>query len=708
MKKKAISKIPYHTTVPVQEKYDYIAVSFLSTIKKEQHLMIEIYENSKDNVSIPLLRMAYTEKDWCMYFPKQDIWSCAGIIDACGRYIWETGIWGHNTKDRTYLSEGYKENIGDFFKSINNCYYNKDWTTCLVSLEDSIKVMRRERQIQNRQLALKKRMDNTPRIPDGLEQWADHTLFGSRHFIYYKRRGRYCTLACSCCGRVTSVATRRLETFEGQFEKVMLPPKQNEVGRCPACGNIGIYKAEGNMHPSYRETSSFFVAQSYKGTGAVIRYFRAEKDYQIEEAAEAGHTIMAGASEQISIIEVTRTYIEQGKKPRTDFHKMDYKGKTFWDDCNLYGMGNIPIKEGAVYPKSYAFLKGTILQYSGAGEYNKHVHTYNMAAYMETYIRFPEIEMFVKAKMFGIVEELLHSRFGVLVNDKAQNPYDMLGIYKSRLKYLSNSQGDIKLLKILQWERRVGAHWTDKAVQFLMYTEADRNKIMLVTSHMSMTQLINRIEKYSGCSIADDGEPCSNMIARLHHITVTYLDYLMMRHERGYDLSNTIYLFPKDLEAAHRKMADETNKAQMDKRNEEVAGKYPNIRRDYRKLRKQYFYEDETYTIRPAMSAEEIVAEGRELHHCVGGDTYLERHDTGEAYILFLRFKNTPKIPYVTVEIDSSSGRIKQWYGAHDKKPDEENLQKWLDAYILRLKCNTGGMIQGTLMAAGQGLANMA
>lgn len=125
MKKKAISKIPYYTTMPVQGKYDYIAVSFLSTINNEQHLMIEIYENSKDRVSVPLLRMTYTEKDWCMYFPKENLWNCAGIIDACGKYIWEkTGIWGktdiwrhRSTKDRTYFSEEYKESIGDFLKA---------------------------------------------------------------------------------------------------------------------------------------------------------------------------------------------------------------------------------------------------------------------------------------------------------------------------------------------------------------------------------------------------------------------------------------------------------------------------------------------------------------------------------------------------------------------------------------------------------------
>lgn len=33
--------------------------------------------------------------------------------------------------------------------------------------------------------------------------------------------------------------------------------------------------------------------------------------------------------------------------------------------------------------------------------------------------------------------------------------------------------------------------------------------------------------------------------------------------------------------------------------------------------------------------------EGRTLHHCVGGDTYLGRHDRGESYILMLRAQET-------------------------------------------------------------------
>lgn len=81
--------------------------------------------------------------------------------------------------------------------------------------------------------------------------------------------------------------------------------------------------------------------------------------------------------------------------------------------------------------------------------------------------------------------------------------------------------------------------------------------------------------------------------------------------------------------------------------------------------------------------------EGRLLHHCVGGDTYLGRHNTGKTYILMLRFKEEPDIPYITVEIDAKNPRILQWYGDKDKKPDEKNMQSWLNTWLMKLKTGT-------------------
>lgn len=127
----------------------------------------------------------------------------------------------------------------------------------------------------------------------------------------------------------------------------------------------------------------------------------------------------------------------------------------------------------------------------------------------------------------------------------------------------------------------------------------------------------------------------------------------------------------------------------MDKHLKEVAERYPEIRHVYRGLRNKYLYEDDKYIIRPARSAEEIVMEGRLLHHCVGGNTYLAKHNTGKTYILMLRFKEEPDVPYITVEIDAKNPRILQWYGDKDKKPDEKNMQLWLNTWLMKLKTGT-------------------
>ena len=81
--------------------------------------------------------------------------------------------------------------------------------------------------------------------------------------------------------------------------------------------------------------------------------------------------------------------------------------------------------------------------------------------------------------------------------------------------------------------------------------------------------------------------------------------------------------------------------------------------------------------------------EGRLLHHCVGGNTYLAKHNTGKTYILMLRFKEEPDIPYITVEIDAKNPRILQWYGDKDRKPDEKNMQSWLNTWLMKLKTGT-------------------
>lgn len=76
-----------------------------------------------------------------------------------------------------------------------------------------------------------------------------------------------------------------------------------------------------------------------------------------------------------------------------------------------------------------------------------------------------------------------------------------------------------------------------------------------------------------------------------------------MCHALGYDMTNTVRLFPRDLDAAHAKMVEESNKKETDIRIAQVCVRYPLIKKHYRRYRKQFYFEDGEFLIRPARDA---------------------------------------------------------------------------------------------------------
>lgn len=311
--------------------------------------------------------------------------------------------------------------------------------------------------------------------------------------------------------------------------------------------------------------------------------------------------------------------------------------------------------------------------------------------YMLRYIETPQIEMLVKMQLFGIVRELVEHGYGIVGNRSAKSPDAFLGIRKDKVKFLISKKGDEDILRILKMEKRMEKNWTEEQIVKLAEIGAEQDSLNLALQYMTIQKMLNTIEKYAGCEY---GTQCSHAMERLRHTATTYFDYLSMRAQLGYDLTNTVYQKPKNLELAHNKMAAEINKEEQDKKIKEKEERFPLIRKNYRSLRKRYLYEDENFIIRPARSAEEIIMEGRILHHCVGGDAYLKNHNEGKRIILMLRFKDRQNIPYITVEIDAGRIRIVQWYGANNNKPDKEHMGRWLDAYTTMLRCRHPGIME--------------
>ena len=580
------------------------------------------------------------------------------------------------TNETVWRKESWWEFIDQWQKDINREKYAE----------------KARRKYERRQQALKERGEQTPELPEErIASYADKIIFKDLHYLYYKKHGVRATVACSKCGGVSDERWKQGISYESQFEKLIQEPRMGDAGTCPMCGAIGKYLPQGRAKSFYRQTTHLFLGQRYKETGMVFRYIEVEKEWQLQQILGEKEPEMYSAYEEISGVEIARVYFEPGKKIQKDYQKHDpWAGKDFWDDCNLSGLSNITVKEGRILPETFHNMKGTFLQYSALEEFQRAAGIINPVDYLERYVQTPQIEMLVKMDLIHVVQELVKCHYGIVMDVDANRVEAFLGIRKERVKQLIDSQGDMDILTVMQMEKMMGQNWTDEQIGQLAEIDIDRNQIELAVEHMTIQKLLNRISKYAGCEY---GTGCSTAIGRLRTAKQIYFDYLTMRKVLGYDMNNTVYLFPRYLNAAHGVMVNEYNKKEADKRLLEVAVKYPLIKKHYRRLRKRFYYEDENFMIRPARNAEEIVMEGRILHHCVGGDTYLERHNKEKSIILFVRTAKEPEIPYITVEIDTKHLNILQWYGAHDKKPDQKNMDRWLNAYITRLECRRMGTV---------------
>lgn len=698
MRKKEIERIPYLGLKKISRKKDvkYIGVTAVKIVGNKKHLFLEVYKNKKESKMVPVVRIILTEKEFWNYFPKTEQWTRQKVEKdgGYGNYIWgeKAVTWEQIEKENVLQSTEDLERIKKFCKIKIPVYYEARWWQYIYKHEDDLataaRIDREHRKFVRRQEALKDRMSHTAKLPEKrILEYADRIYFQKEHHLYYKKYGSWTKIACSKCGGVTDARWRDGISYESQFQKHTEEPREGKSGKCPMCGAVGTYKCQGKIKGEYSKKINLFLGQRYKEDGAVLRYVEIEKAWTLGFIEGNDGPEMYNAAEELSGVEVARAYFEPGKKVQIDYHKHDlYRNEDFWDDCNLYGLANIDIKAAPIMPETYEELKNTIFRYSGLKEYDEQVQEVNPIRYLQNYQKTPQIEILAKLGLSEIVKGINEGRTGIIVDASAKRLDALLGIRRERTKKLIEEKGDARLLRVLQIEKSLDQHWTEEQVNHLRETGLDIAHIAFVLNYMTIQKLLNRIEKYAGCAYETN---CGRAVANIRNTAIIYIDYLMMRERRGYDLHNTVYQQPRDLSAAHRQMVTETNREEVKKRLEETEERYENIKKRYRSLQKEYCYEDATYLIRPARSAEEIVMEGRILHHCVGGDNYLSKHNEGKSYILMMRYQKEPETPYITIEINPEQKRIVQWYGERDTKPDKEKIQSWLDNYLEKLKSGT-------------------
>ena len=148
--------------------------------------------------------------------------------------------------------------------------------------------------------------------------------------------------------------------------------------------------------------------------------------------------------------------------------------------------------------------------------------------------------------------------------------------------------------------------------------------------------------------------------------------------------------YPHDFKRWHDIRIDEYNTAKAMKDEQErkdLYDKFASVATKYLALQRNM---KDNFVVIIAQKPSDLVHEGEVLHHCVGRMGYDQKFVREESLIFFVRLKDSPEQPLVTIEYSLSNHKVLQCYGDHDSKPNDEILnfvnKKWLPYANRKLK----------------------
>lgn len=669
MKKKAILKIPPIPTEYRERGKCYSVSAGVADIDGSSILLLDVYPKNRKK---PCSRIAVTPIDYGIYKYDTNTWSGMNIDNA--RISRQQTFTCYTSRQMAYSEETYKTVVkyAKKFKTVQ--YFSDDMFSVIRQIENTIASKKYDKAYKRRMQRLEERCSYVKPLDDAFKEYCRKKFDKTgKHIMWYKRKGRYAEFRCSACGANYRRATEYGVSYESQYEKVVATPKQGGISHCEKCGAFGKYQARERK---IEENLTVYKADSYKD-GLVIR------------EVSVSQRIRKGEKESYDYNEATRLYITPTEEHK-DFCIYDgWNRECSWYDRNFSGMYSYQSAKGFLYEPSLVNIKNSAFKYCAIDTFLKRYPVADIDGYFRAYKRYPQLEYLVKMHLWELAEPFTRSFYNTNNMDMtAVKIEDMLGILKKDIKYLAEYNGNITTLYICRLQKQTGQQfemiyraWLYEILSVGYSSHRRYEQLIQVAGHISLKRVINQLAKYVGYTSPDEleGDYPTRISHRLNERAGKYLDYLQMRIELGYELSNNVYSKPHDLDRAHQEMVLQADERRIKEKGMTADKKYQQIPRLQKYLSKIYAYKDDRYQVVIPKTASDIIEEGHVLHHCVGGDNYLRAHDKQTSTILFLRHTEDPELRFVTLEIRKS--HIVQWYGAYDKKPEKDEVDKWLVGY---------------------------
>lgn len=452
----------------------------------------------------------------------------------------------------------------------------------------------------------------------------------------------------------------------GKVHKWKRKLKLNETKICPSCKAECVCKTPKKLPATMQQT--FVYMQKIKD-GILVRFVVFHRDYRLwptpVDTTEENLMVSLEKGKRQWWLEKRKRlsynpdpswYLNNTKKWIKSYNGPNYKMEAYQSGCfgAIASYDHVKIYENNLSglikdtPLAYIDLE-KILEYV-----NRRTRSYEkIYDFIEVYdklCRFPQLESLWKIGFRQLcLEEIVSSTPDIKKRDKL---HKSLGISKKLWNYLlKNKKFDIEKREIKR-AAVIDRICPDKDVLFRVIRDFSEYELKKFFIDAKMN--IGKTDKYY----------------RRHHKNFLYKDYLNMAIELGYNLRDDFVSYPKDVQQAHDAAVavrdEEINRKALKKAQE----KDSDIMKIERKIRKRFSFEDDKFLIRPAKTNREIVKEGQVQHICVGNGYYADNMIKGKKYILLLRRKESPDVPFYTIEIDKDY-RICQRHGKYNKQFEE-------------------------------------
>ena len=323
-----------------------------------------------------------------------------------------------------------------------------------------------------------------------------------------------------------------------------------------------------------------------------------------------------------------------------------------------------------IYGRTIPSLSKKELRDTGLKEWMKKADFISPKHYFAELKQKPYLEKLIKAGIWKLAKELMNT-YKILEIPKSGELGKILGIDRFRMKRLRENDGGILYLKWLQKEKKGGRIIDDSVIRWFEKEYIKPEDIQFISNYMSEKQIKNYIMRQRKISKME-----------IKNLLSTWKDYLSMAKRIQLNVKDPIIYRTKELVKRHNEIVKIVKDKDLVLRAEEISEAFPEVNTICKMLKDKYEYEGTEYLILAPAEIEDILKEGNALQHCLNkSDTYFERINIRESYILFLRKKDKPEEPFYTLEVEPD-GTVRQKRTEFDRQHADieqakEFLHKW-------------------------------